>query len=275
MKELIKKRRKEIKENLRREFSHIKERLGRDPFLLSFSLEEEPSSEVYRKSIKKKGESLGVEVELMEGDEGQLLSLNQDPSVDGIIVHCRRENFLKHTSFISPEKDVEGVTPANLGRLMRGEEGPRPATALAVMEILKILNFPLEGKLAVIVGRSLIVGKPLIFLLLSENATVSTAHSRTRPLEAITSQADLLVVAAGRPHLIKPSMVKEKTLVVDVGINVVEGKILGDVDPEVGKKALLTPVPGGVGAFTPYMLFSNLSLLLRRKLEGKTSYSSN
>ncbi len=253
----------------------LKESFGRKPFLVSFSLEEDPSSKIYRNSIKKKGESLGVKVELMEGDEGELRGLNGDSSVDGIIVHCRRENFLKYTSLISPEKDVEGITPTNLGKLVRGEDGPRPATALAVLEILRVLNFPLEGKLAVIVGRSLIVGKPLIFMLLSENATVVTAHSKTRPLEAITSRADLLVVAAGRPHLIKPSMIKEKALVVDVGINVVDGKILGDVDPTVAEKALLTPVPGGVGTFTPYMLFSNLALLLRRKLEGKTSYSPN
>jgi len=275
MKALIKKRRNELKEGLREEFSQLGNRLGREAVLVSLALEADPSSEVYRNSIKKKGESLGVRVKLMEGNREDLRRLNRDPGIDGIIIHCRRENFLEYSSLISPEKDVEGITPLNLGRLVRGEDGPRPATPLAVMEILKVLNFPLEGKMAVIVGRSIIVGKPLIFLLLAENATVATAHSRTKPLERLTSQADLLVVAAGRPHLIKPSMVKEGAVVVDVGINVVDGKITGDVDPQVKEKALLTPVPGGVGTFTPLMLFSNLALLLRRKLEGKTSHNSD
>ena len=273
MKSQIKARKKEIKEGLKEEFSRIREKLGSLPVLLSYMVGEDPSSEVYRQSIRKKGEALGIKVVFREGSEEGILEANQDPSVHGIIVHCPREDFLRYSSLISPQKDVEGIAPTNLGKLMRGERGPVPATALSVMELLRLLNFPLEGREAVIVGRSLIVGKPLFFLLLRENATVTVAHSRTKPLQKFTSKADLLVVAVGKAHLIKPSMVKEGALVVDVGINVVDGKILGDVDPRVGEKATLTPVPGGVGAFTPYMLFRNFALILREKIEGKTPYS--
>ncbi len=260
---------------MREEFARLSKELNTIPVLLSYMVGKDPSSEVYRQSIRKKGEALGIEVELKEGGREGILKANQDPSIHGIIVHCPREKFLEYSALITPSKDVEGITPTNLGKLMRGEKGPLPATALSVMEIIHLLDFPLQGKEAVVVGRSLIVGKPLFFLLLKENATVTITHSRSIPLEKFTSRADLLVVAAGKAHLVKPNMVKEGALVVDVGINVVDGKILGDVDPAVGEKARLTPVPGGVGTLTPYMLFKNFALLLREKIEKKTTYSSN
>lgn len=278
MKEKIKERKKEISARIKEEVSLISAKIKRAPVLLSVKIGEDPSSDVYRKSLHRLGQKLGVEVVLKEGDESQGRKLieegNKDGNVDGIIIHCLRENLLRFTQILAPEKDVEGLSPWNLGRLIRGEEALYPATPLSVLEILDLLKFDPAGKKTLIIGRSLIVGKPLFLLLLRKHATITVAHSKTINLEELTLNSELIIVAAGRPALLKPSMVREATLVIDVGINVVDGRIVGDVDPAVGEKATLTPVPGGVGTFTSYMLFSNLIKSMRRRLEGETGNSS-
>lgn len=277
MKEKIKERRKQIEANLKNSVNKIKENLSRSPVLFSLKIGEDPSSDVYRESLKKKADKLGIELRLEQNQESHaeeiLKEANRSEDIDGIIIHCSRGKMLHFSQFIAPEKDVEGITPWNLGRLLRGEATICPATPLAVLEILNVLNYDLEGKRTLIIGRSLIVGKPLFLLLLQKNATITVAHSRTRELGELTRNAELIILAAGKPALLKPDMVSPATLVVDVGINVVGKKVVGDADPSVGEKAILTPVPGGVGTFTPYMLFSNLIKTIWRKIEGETSNS--
>ena len=277
MKEKIKERKKQIEANLKNSVNKIKENLSRSPVLFSLKIGEDPSSDVYRENLKKKADKLGIELRLEQNQESHaeeiLKEANRSEDIDGIIIHCSRGKMLHFSQFIAPEKDVEGITPWNLGRLLRGEDTICPATPLAVLEILNVLNYDLEGKRTLIIGRSLIVGKPLFLLLLQKNATITVAHSRTRELGELTRNAELIILAAGKPALLKPDMVSPATLVVDVGINVVGKKVVGDADPSVGEKAILTPVPGGVGTFTPYMLFSNLIKTIWRKIEGETSNS--
>ena len=161
-------------------------------------------------------------------------------------------------TLIDPDKDVDGFHPVNAGRLLTGEKGFVPCTPLGVMVLLKSCGIDPAGKHAVVVGRSNIVGKPMALLLLAANATVTVCHSRTENLADVTRQADILVAAVGKPGFITPEMVKEGAAVVDVGINRVDGRLAGDVDPAVAEKAAyLTPVPGGVGPMTIAMLLDN------------------
>ena len=161
-------------------------------------------------------------------------------------------------ALINPEKDVDGFHAMNSGRLMNGQKGFIPCTPLGIMRLLEAYKIPLEGKHAVIVGRSNIVGKPMAMLLLAQNATVTICHSKTRNLEEFTRQADILVAAVGKANFITPEMVKAGAVVIDVGINRVNGQIVGDVDARVNEIAsYITPVPGGVGQMTIAMLLSN------------------
>jgi methylenetetrahydrofolate dehydrogenase (NADP+)/methenyltetrahydrofolate cyclohydrolase len=162
---------------------------------------------------------------------------------------------------------VDGFHPLNVGKLWSGGEGLFPCTPLGVVHLLKHYGVELRGKEVVVLGRSNIVGKPLAGLLLREDATVTVVHSRTRNLPEVTRRAEVLVVAVGRPHLVRKEWVRPGAIVVDVGVNRVEGKLLGDVHPEVAEVAsALTPVPGGVGPMTVAMLMANTvkAALLRR-----------
>ncbi|MBC7122710.1 MAG: bifunctional 5,10-methylene-tetrahydrofolate dehydrogenase/5,10-methylene-tetrahydrofolate cyclohydrolase, partial [Pseudothermotoga sp.] len=164
-----------------------------------------------------------------------------------------------------PDKDVEGRNPVNLGRLMYGEEGFAPCTAAAIVEILTRTT-QLMGKNVVIVGRSNTVGLPLSVMLLrrDRSATVTVCHTKTQNLEEKTLQADIVVVAVGHAGFLKPEMVRENALVIDVGINVVGDRVVGDVDPEVEKKCSLTPVPGGVGVVTTAILMNRVARIASR-----------
>jgi methylenetetrahydrofolate dehydrogenase (NADP+)/methenyltetrahydrofolate cyclohydrolase len=197
-------------------------------------------------------------------------ALNQDGRVDGILVQLPLPAYLDANALlyaIRPDKDADGLHPQNLGSLVRSEPGMRSCTPIGVMELLKAYQIPIAGKRAVVVGRSILVGKPIALMLLDANATVTIAHSQTPNLAELTRTADILVAAVGRPRMITGEMVKLGAVVIDVGINRQEhpdGKatLVGDVDGEsVGAIAShLTPVPGGVGPMTVAMLLQNTVL---------------
>lgn len=262
-------------------YRELRETLGSLPFVPSLRvirLGEDPASVSYVRLKDKRARELGLlsQVEVFPADTpeeallGRIEALNQDPEVDGILVqlplpaHIRTERVLEA---ISPLKDVDGFHPFNVGKLWSGGEGLFPCTPLGVVRLLKHYGVELRGKEVVVLGRSNIVGKPLAGLLLREDATVTVAHSRTRNLPEVTRRAEVLVVAVGRPHLVRKEWVRPGAIVVDVGVNRVEGKLLGDVHPEVAEVAsALTPVPGGVGPMTVAMLMANTvkAALLRR-----------
>lgn len=188
--------------------------------------------------------------------------LNNDNSVDGIIIQLPLPKHLDEkniTSVISYKKDVDCLTDINMGKLYKGEKCFIPCTPQSVLQLIKSTGINLNGKNAVIIGRSNIVGKPVAQLLLNENATVTICHSKTVNLKEICSTADILVSAIGRPGFVTREFIKEGSIVIDVGTTMIEGKIVGDVNFEqaMEKAAFVTPVPGGVGAMTTTMLMKN------------------
>lgn len=201
----------------------------------------------------------------------EVAALNRDPDISGILVQLPlppQVDTLQVIEAVDPEKDVDGFHPENLGRLFSGHPVYAPCTPLGIMNLLDEYGFDLSGMHAVVVGRSIEVGRPMGALLLSRDATVTTCHSKTRDLGSVTSQADLLVVAIGRARFIGPSMVKEGAVVIDVGTNRVDGVLCGDVDFERVKDraSAITPVPGGVGPMTIATLMENTFLAARRSL---------
>ena len=198
----------------------------------------------------------------------RLRELSSDPAVDGIIVQQPLPHGIPASVVFEglvPSKDVDGITPVNAGRLAAGQPAFAPATAQAVVEILDRFAIPLEGMHAVVVGRSLTVGRPVAQLLLRRNCTVTICHSRTRNLDRYTREADVLVVAAGRPGLIGAGMLRPGAIVVDVGTTVVDGRIVGDVDAGSARTAAgaITPVPGGIGPVTNAVLLEHVLLAAR------------
>jgi methylenetetrahydrofolate dehydrogenase (NADP+)/methenyltetrahydrofolate cyclohydrolase len=262
-------------------YKELKEKLASLAFVPSLRvirLGEDPASVSYVRLKDRRARELGLrsQVEVYPEDfpEEALLerieALNRDEDVDGLLVqlplprHIRAERVLEA---ISPLKDVDGFHPVNVGRLWSGGEGLFPCTPLGVIRLLRHYGVELRGKEVVVIGRSNIVGKPLAALLLREDATPTLAHSKTENLLEVTRRAQVLVVAAGRPHLVRKAWVRPGAVVVDVGVNRVEGRLLGDVHPEVAEVAgALTPVPGGVGPMTVAMLMANTvkAALLRR-----------
>jgi methylenetetrahydrofolate dehydrogenase (NADP+)/methenyltetrahydrofolate cyclohydrolase len=191
----------------------------------------------------------------------EIAELNENDEIDGILVQLplpRHIHEARVIAAIDPVKDVDGLHPFNAGHLYLGRPTLVPATPLGVMALLAEHKIRLEGARAVVVGRSALVGKPVALLLLQENATVSICHTRTDDLERYTLDADVLVVAAGRPEIVTADMVKSGSAVVDVGINRTENGLVGDVDPDAATHAaFITPVPGGVGPMTIAMLLQN------------------
>jgi methylenetetrahydrofolate dehydrogenase (NADP+)/methenyltetrahydrofolate cyclohydrolase len=262
-------------------YKELKEKLASLAFVPSLRvirLGEDPASVSYVRLKDRRARELGLrsQVEVYPEDfpEEALLerieALNRDEDVDGLLVqlplprHIRAERVLEA---ISPLKDVDGFHPVNVGWLWSGGEGLFPCTPLGVIRLLRHYGVELRGKEVVVIGRSNIVGKPLAALLLREDATPTLAHSKTENLPEVTRRAQVLVVAAGRPHLVRKAWVRPGAVVVDVGVNRVEGRLLGDVHPEVAEVAgALTPVPGGVGPMTVAMLMANTvkAALLRR-----------
>ncbi len=244
---------------------------GKTGSLAVIQVGNDPASSVYVRNKKKACEYIGigsVSYELPEETtEAELLSiiddLNHKSDIIGILVQLPLPasiNEERVLNAIDPLKDVDCFHPVNVGKLLIGQESFLPCTPAGVIELLKRSGVEIKGKHAVIVGRSNIVGKPMSLLMLKENATVTICHSKTRDLEAVTREADILIVAMGKPKFIKASFVKEGAVVIDVGIHRQEdGKLCGDVDfDEVSPKAsLITPVPGGVGPMTIAMLMAN------------------
>jgi len=261
-----------IKKKLVSDIKNIKAK-GINPHLEAVLVGDDAGAKIYAKNQEKSCGELGISYKLDELPESTsqkeleefIQKLNENPQVTGIILQMPvpsgingREVQMK----ISPSKDVEGIHPLNIGKLLYGKNRIAPCTALAVMEILKSMNVRLKGKEVVIVGHSEIVGKPLMLLLLQsplESPTPTICHIATKDLSFHTKRADILIVAAGRAGLVKGDMIKEGAVVIDVGINRVDKKIVGDVvfDEAVKKASLITPVPGGVGPVTTVMLLKN------------------
>ena len=242
---------------------------GEPVCLATILVGDDPASHIYVGSKHKASHEAGIDSRdhrfpeaTPEGDVLDLVAeLNDDDAVDGILVQLPLPAHMdepKVTRAVDPAKDVDGFHPLNAGRLYLGEPSHVPATPLGVMKMLEEYEVELEGRQAVVVGRSEIVGKPMAMLLLAENATVTICHSRTADLAAHTRRADVLVASVGRPGLITPDLVKPGAVVIDVGVTRTESGIVGDVDKAVAEVAgLLTPVPGGVGPMTIAMLLSN------------------
>jgi len=247
---------------------------GRAPGLATVLVGEDPGSVIYVTGKQRACREAGMEAfdrrlpaeATFEAVAEELHALREDPAVSGILLQLRVPAHLDGgalTALISPEKDVDGLTPVNAGLLSLGRPGLRPATPLGVMELLADTGVALEGAEAVVVGRSNLFGKPMAQMLLAANATVTTAHSRTRDLAATCARADVLVVAAGRPRMIGREHVKPGAVVIDVGINRIAPEeagnrsgLVGDVDFDVVVElaSAITPVPGGVGPMTIAML---------------------
>jgi methylenetetrahydrofolate dehydrogenase (NADP+)/methenyltetrahydrofolate cyclohydrolase len=243
---------------------------GRRPGLAVIIVGGDPASEIYVKNkIKACGEIGFYSVHKeMSGSITQeeltaaIEALNNDPLVDGILVQMPLPRHLDEKdalSRIDVRKDVDGFSAYQTGRLMQGVPELISCTPYGVMEMIKSIGYSVSGKNAVVIGRSNIVGKPMAMLLLNANATVTVCHSKTVNLKEITSKADILVAAIGRAKFVTADMVKEGALVIDVGINRVDGRLYGDVDYEnvAPKAGYITPVPGGVGPMTIAMLMSN------------------
>ncbi len=239
------------------------------PILAVITIGENSASEVYVKNKRLACEYVGMSMmhfRYTENDKEEKIikkikELNRDKSVNGIILQLPIPNSFNERTIIntiSSEKDVDGLTDISQGKLLNNEEAFVPCTPKGIIELLDHYKIDLEGKHVVIVGRSNLVGKPLMIECLKRNATVSICHSKTKNLKEYTTSADILVVAVGKKYLIDESMVKKDSVIIDVGINREDGKIYGDVNPNVISKAsYLSPVPGGVGPMTVCMLLKN------------------
>jgi len=248
----------------------LKSQYARTPGLAVVLVGDDPASAVYVRNKNKRCREIGFtsfEHRLPSSTrENQLLNLirdlNRDEAVNGILVQLplpKPIDAQRVLEAIDPEKDVDGFHPLNLGRLARGGSGLFPCTPVGVIELLDYYKIDIDGKNAVVLGRSNIVGKPLAFLLLRRNATVTLCHSHTRDLPQLARSADLLFAAIGKPGFVTADMVRPEAVVIDVGISRVDGKLKGDVDfdPVAQKAAWITPVPGGVGPMTIAMLMNN------------------
>ncbi len=245
--------------------------LGRKPSLVVLTICPDEASNVYINQKEKACKQVGIKFDkyVFTEDISQtevisvIHKLNEDEEVDGVLLQLPIPSSLNAHDIINeidPSKDVDGLTDANAGGLIHGKDVLIPCTAIGVINLLDAYNIKLAGKNVLLVGRSDLVGKPLIPLFLNRDSTVTIAHSKSENLEEIARHADIIVVAAGHPNLLKDNMVKNGAIVVDVGINRVDGKIVGDVDFEKvkGKASYITPVPGGVGPMTIQSLIKNI-----------------
>lgn len=243
----------------------------RPPGLAVVIVGRDAPSTVYLEQIIRGCAKVGIDARFveLEGEATEaavvttIRELNEDPRVDGVIVQMPLPPTIRLRSVIDaidPDKDIDGIHPVNAGLLRLGYDGFLPATAHAAVEILRRSGIEIAGRDAVVVGRSAVVGMPAAFLLVKEDATVTVAHRRTRDLAAKTRAADIVIVAAGHPGLITADMLKPGAVVVDVGINIVDGRIVGDVefDSVARVASAITPVPGGVGPLTNALLLTHL-----------------
>ena len=241
------------------------------PCLTVIQIGNDEASNIYIKAKQKACEEVGIYFKHLKFSEfdpeleitNKIIELNNDPYVNGILIQLplpKRFDENKLLNLISKDKDVDGLTEINSGKLFKDKNNLVPCTPLGVIKILEKYNIDIEGKHAVVVGKSSLVGKPLAMLLLQKGATVTICHSKTNDLANFTKQADILISAVGKKDLITKEMVKENAVLVDVGINRVDGKIYGDIDFENVKDiaSYITPVPGGVGPMTVAMLLNNV-----------------
>ena len=261
---------KSLRSQMKAQSEALVEKLGRSPGLAVVLVGEDPASQVYVRNKIKACSEVGIESfhhELpddIKSDELKklILSLNEDPKVDGILVQLPLPGHLdtiKVLSWINPSKDPDGLTDANMGKLFASRPLVASCTPAGVMEILKYYKIPIKGKTAVVVGRSNIVGKPMGHLLLMEDATVGFVHKNTKDPQKYTTKADILIVAAGVKGLIGADDIKEGAVIIDVGIHRTDKGLCGDVrwDEIQDKASAATPVPGGVGPMTITMLLAN------------------
>lgn len=274
---------KEIKAEIKQRVVELKQKYNEVPTLAIILVGNDPASETYVKNKDKAINFVGMEARVIHLEEDtkeeKVLSiideLNKDDKINGILIQLplpKHINTNKVINRVKATKDVDGLTEINTGRLALGAEAVVPCTPAGVIKLIESTGETIEGKHAVIIGRSILVGKPVAQLLLQKNATVTMCHSKTKDLKSITSQADILVVAIGNAKFIKEDMVKEGAIVIDVGINRVDGKVVGDVDfDNVSAKAShITPVPGGCGPMTITMLIENtIKCYLMQKENGE------
>lgn len=261
-----------ISEDLKKEVKSLNE-MGIKPKLAIVRVGERPDDLAYERGALKRCQNIGIETEVVELDENisqdefikAIHKLNEDDKVNGILTFRPLPKHLSEDEIkyeISPKKDIDCFNPINTAKIVENDKtGYPPCTPTAVIEILKHYGINLTGANIVVLGRSMVVGKPLSMLLLNENATVNICHSKTRNLPEIASQADILVAAVGRAKMVKKDYVKDGAIVIDVGVNVDDqGNLCGDVDMEdvLDKVSMITPVPGGVGAVTTSILATNI-----------------
>ena len=259
-----------IIENITKEVKALKLKTEKSPGLAVILVGDDPASAVYVRNKNKTCTNIGFQSfeNILPSDTSELKllnlidELNNNDHINGILVQLPLPKHIsshKILEAIKPEKDVDGFHLQNVGRLVTGNPSFIPCTPAGIIQLLDYYSVDLEGKNAVVLGRSNIVGKPVAFLLLENNATVTICHSRTKDLSTITRQADILIAAIGKPNFVTTDMVKDGSVVIDVGINRVDGKLVGDVDYQLvsPKVSLITPVPGGVGPMTIAMLMAN------------------
>ena len=260
-----------VLKEIEKEHSELEKKVGRKAGLAVIIVGENPASQIYVRNKIRACEKVGFHSETIRLDENiteenlllEIEKLNNNSNIDGILVQLpipKHIDGLKIINAISAEKDVDGFHTTNIGKMMIGDEtGFLPCTPAGVVQMFEEYNIDLEGKDVLVIGQSNIVGKPMTLLLIKKRATVQVCNSKTKNLSEKLQKADVVVAAAGSPKLVKASDVKEDVVVIDVGINRVDGKLCGDVDfEEVSKKAsFITPVPGGVGPMTIAMLIKN------------------
>ena len=268
---------REVREEVRAGVTRLVTETGVRPGLATVLVGDDPASKIYvgnkKKACAEAGiESFGNELPASTREEDLLAlvrKLNDDPKVHGILVQLPLPKGLSEKrvlATLSPEKDVDGLTAVNQGRLLAGEPGLRPCTPLGVMELIARAGVALKGKRAVVVGRSLLVGKPVALLLLEEHATVTICHSRTADLAAEVGRGDVVVAAVGKAEMVRGEWIRPGAVVIDVGINRTDAGLRGDVEyaPALERASFITPVPGGVGPMTIAMLLRNTLTAARR-----------
>ena len=272
-----------VLKEIEKEHSELEKKVGRKAGLAVIIVGENPASQIYVRNKIRACEKVGFHSETIRLDENiteenlllEIEKLNNNSNIDGILVQLpipKHIDGLKIINAISAEKDVDGFHTTNIGKMMIGDEtGFLPCTPAGVVHMFEEYNINLEGKDVLVIGQSNIVGKPMTLLLIKKRATVQVCNSKTKNLSEKLQKADVVVAAAGSPKLVKASDVKEDVVVIDVGINRVDGKLCGDVDfEEVSKKAsFITPVPGGVGPMTIAMLIKNTFKSYKQKIDKK------
>ncbi len=259
-----------IENEIRSEIDSLRKKLINPSFAL-IQIGEEKASESYAKNITKKANLIDIYVEhhklpseISEQEAiNTIKTINARKDIHGILIELPLPPHLEKSKIleaVAPEKDIDGFHPVNIGKLLEGNPMFVPATAQAILETVKSVIPSIEGRHTVIIGRSIIVGKPTALLFLQENATVTVCHSKTRNLPFICQQADILIVSTGRPLFVGRNFIKPGAVVIDVGINRINGKIVGDVNFEEVKDyaGWITPVPGGIGILTTLMLLRNV-----------------